>query len=87
MPCHAVLDVLLQGLCEDHAIQPTHIIKSSSLVHYFYGFIELSQNVADLEAAAVYSDAKAQHEQHMAELNKAIAGVQQEVQHVNSDIR
>jgi hypothetical protein len=43
--------------------------------------------VAGLEAAAVYSDAKAGHEQRMTEINTSIAEVQQEVQRVNSDIR
>jgi hypothetical protein len=48
---------------------------------------ELSQKVTGLEAAAVYSDAKAGHEQRMTEINASIAEVQQEVQRVNSDIR
>lgn len=48
---------------------------------------ELSHKVTGVEAAAVYSDAKTSHEQHMLNINAAIAGVQQEVQHVNSDIR
>lgn len=39
------------------------------------------------EAAAVYSDAKASHEQRMAEISTAIAEVQREVHLVNGDIR
>uniref|UniRef100_A0A383WLM5 Kinetochore protein Spc24 n=1 Tax=Tetradesmus obliquus TaxID=3088 RepID=A0A383WLM5_TETOB len=41
---------------------------------------ELSQKVAGLEAAAVYSDAKASHEQRMTAINSSIAEVQQEQQ-------
>lgn len=48
---------------------------------------ELTQRVASAEAAAVYDDARAQHEQHMREINGAIAGVQQEVQELNNDVR
>jgi hypothetical protein len=48
---------------------------------------ELSQKVGGLEAAAVFSDAKASHEQRMTEINASIAEVQQEVQRVNTDIR
>lgn len=48
---------------------------------------ELSQKVAGLEAAAVYSDAKASHEQRMTAINSSIAEVQQEVHRVNTDIR
>eukprot|EP00878_Enallax_costatus_P031556 GHUV01034513.1.p1 GENE.GHUV01034513.1~~GHUV01034513.1.p1 ORF type:complete len:153 (+),score=78.77 GHUV01034513.1:590-1048(+) len=47
---------------------------------------ELSQKVSQAEAAAVYSDAKALHEQNVAEINKAIADVQQDVQRVHSSI-
>lgn len=48
---------------------------------------ELSQKVASAEADAVYSDARAQHEQRMKEINTAIGGVQQEVQQLNCDLR
>lgn len=48
---------------------------------------ELSHKVASAEADAVYSDARAQHEQRMKEINSVILGVQQEVQQLNSDLR
>lgn len=48
---------------------------------------ELTQKAAAAEASAVYSDAKAQHEQHMAEINSTIAEVQQEVQQLSDDLR
>jgi hypothetical protein len=35
----------------------------------------------------VYSDAKAQHEQRMAQINSSIASVQQEVQQLSDDLR
>lgn len=48
---------------------------------------ELSQKVVDVEAAAVYSDAKAKHEKNMARINGAIAEVQQDVQQMNACIK
>lgn len=48
---------------------------------------ELTQRVASAEADAVYSEARAQHEQHMKEINTVITGVQQEVQQLNNDLR
>lgn len=48
---------------------------------------ELSQKVASAEADAVYSDARARHEQEMKEINTVIVGVQQEVQQLNNDLR
>jgi hypothetical protein len=48
---------------------------------------ELSQKVASAEADAVYSDARAHHEQQMKEINTVIVGVQHEVQQLNNDLR
>lgn len=47
---------------------------------------ELSQKVSQVEAAAVYDDAKAVHEQNVAQINKMIADVQQDVQRVHRGI-
>lgn len=43
--------------------------------------------MTDVEAAAVYSDAKAKHEKHMREMNDLMTEVQQVVQLVNADIK
>jgi hypothetical protein len=47
---------------------------------------ELSSKVAAAETAAVYTDAKAQHEQKISEINNNIADMQQSVQLAREDI-
>lgn len=71
----------------DSLLQPIGLYMGASRAAMYCCIAELTQRVASAEAAAVYDDARAQHEQHMREINGAIAGVQQEVQKLNSDVR
>lgn len=47
---------------------------------------ELTQRAAGLEAEAVYSDAKAAHEQRVQDINGVIEELQLDVQRASSDI-